>query len=231
MIILLETNECLCKTIIMAILKTESNKGFIGRVGNTVTYVLNGQIVKRTIGKRTEKPSIPQLSGRQKTTLIAKFLNPVKEYITVGFEFEAMQIRTKNAHNIATSYNWLNAITGVYPDQKIDYSKVLLSRGKMAVTDDIDVKVVDNKLEFLWDTACTTASMKESDRVMLLAYSPQENSALCLIGGAERLEGSEYLVIPDNKGSMRFETYVSFISADYKSISNSVYTGQFFTTL
>ena len=210
----------------MAILKTESNKGFIGRVGNTVTYVLNGQIVKRTIGKRTEKPTILQLSARQKTTLIARFLNSVKEYMTVGFEFEARQIQKKNAHNIATSYNWLNAITGVYPDQEIDYAKVLLSRGKIPVTDRINVTVVDHKLEFIWDTACPATLMKDSDRVMLLAYSPEENSALCLIGGAERLEGSEHLVIPENKRSLKFETYVSFISADYKSISNSVYTGQ-----
>lgn len=211
----------------MAILNTESNKGFIGRVGNSVIYVLNGQIVKRTIGKSSKKPTIPQLSARQKTTLIARFLNPVKEYINVGFEFEARQMQKKCPYNIATSYNWLNAITGIYPNQEIDYAKILLSSGKMPVTNKISVKVVDNKLEFLWDTACPTELMKDSDRVMLVAYSAQENSALCLIGGAERLEGSTHLVIPENKRSMKFETYVSFISADYKSISNSVYTGQF----
>jgi len=213
----------------MAILKVESNRGFIGRVGNTVTYVLNGQIVKRTIGKSSKEATIAQLSVRQKTKIITEFLNPVKEYIKVGFEFEARLVPKKNAHNIATSYNWLNAFTGVYPEQKIDFSKILLSKGKMPVTNNIEVNFVDNRIEFTWDKTITTDRIKGSDRVMLLAYLPQENRAVSLIGGAERLEGGEHLIIPDCKNGIHMETYVSFVSADYKSISNSVYTGRVFS--
>ena len=214
--------------IIMAILKVESNRGFIGRVGNTVTYVLNGQVVKRKIGKSSKEATIAQLSVRQRTKIITEFLNPVKEYIQVGFEFEARLVQKKNAHNIATSYNWLNAFTGVYPDQKIDFSKVLLSRGNLPVTNNIDVKVVDNRVEFTWDKTIATDRIKGSDRVMLLAYLPKENRAVSLIGGAERLEGGEHLIIPEYKGGIHMETYVSFVSADYKNISNSVYTGEVF---
>jgi hypothetical protein len=214
----------------MAILKVESNRGFIGRVGNTVTYVLNGRVVKRTIGKSSKKVTIAQLSVRQRTKIITEFLNPVKEYINIGFEFEARLVQKKNAHNIATSYNWLNAFTGVYPDQKIDFSKVLLSRGNLPVTNNIDVKVVDNRIEFTWDKNTVTDRIKGSDRVMLLAYLPKENRAVSLIGGAERLEGGEHLIIPEYKHGIHIETYVSFVSADYKSISNSVYTGEVFNS-
>jgi hypothetical protein len=212
----------------MAILKIESNRGFIGRVGNTVTYLLNGQIVKRTIGKSSKEATIPQLSARQKTKIITGFLNPVKEFINIGFEFEARLVQKQSAYNIATSYNWLNALTGEYPDQKVDFSKVLLSRGKMPATNHIDVNVVDNKITFKWDETILNEGTKGSDRVMLLAYLPKENHAISLIGGAERLEGSEHLVVPECYEGVHMETYVSFISADYKSISNSVYTGQVF---
>lgn len=210
----------------MAILKTEVNKGYIGRVGNTVTYVLNGQIVKRTIGKSSKKPTISQLSARQKTTLIARFLNPVKEIINVGFGFEARKLK-KNAHNIATSYNWLNAISGSYPDQKIDFTKVLLSKGKSNPTTNIEVKIVEHKLEFTWDIAFPDPLVNNSDRTMLVAYSPENNSAIWSIGSAERSEGIANLIIPKKYLFMKLETYVSFISADYKSIFNSIYTGQF----
>ena len=71
--------------------------------------------------------------------------------------------------------------------------------------------------------------MKGSDRVMLMAYLPNENRTISLIGGAERLEGVEHLVIPECGEGIHMETYVSFISADYKTISNSVYTGQVFS--
>ena len=212
----------------MAILEIESNRGFIGRVGNTVTYLLNGQIVKRTIGKSSKAPTVSQLLVRQKTKIITGFLNPLKEYINFGFEFEARLVQKKSAYNIATSYNWLNALTGEYPDQKIDFSKVLLSRGHLPVTNNIDVKVIDNRLEFTWDKTIATDRIKGSDRVMLLAYLPQENRAVSLIGGAERLEGGEHLIIPEYKQGSLIETYVSFVSADYKSISNSVYTGKVF---
>jgi len=213
----------------MAILKVESNRGFIGRVGNTVTYLLNGQIVKRTIGKSSKEATIPQLSARQKTKIITGFLNPVKEFINIGFEFEARLVQKHSAYNIATSYNWLNALTGEYPDQQIDFSKVLLSRGKMPSTNNIDVKFQGNKISFKWDETIVNEGMKESDRVMLLAYLPKENRAVSLIGGAERLEGGEYLIIPECKEGIHIETYVSFVSADYKSISDSVYTGQVFS--
>jgi len=211
----------------MAILKNESNVGF-GRMGNTVTYLLNGQIVRRTIGKSTKKATIPQLSVRQRTKIITQFLKPVNLYINAGFEFEARLVQKKNAHNIATSYNWLHAFTGIYPDQKIDFSKILVSKGKMPVIHNIEVSVADSRIEFRWDKTCLTEKMKGSDRVMLLAYFPAENHAEFLIGGAERLEGVEYLTIPDYKKGAYMETYVSFVSADYKSISNSVYTGQVF---
>ena len=211
----------------MAILKVESNSGFIGRVGNTVTYLLNGQIVKRTIGKCSKEATIPQLSARQKTKIITGFLKPVKEFTNIGFEFEARLVQKQSAYNIATSYNWLNALTGEYPDQKIDFSKVLLSRGKMPATTHIDVKFADNRITFKWDETIVNERMKGTDRVMLLAYLPQENRAISLIGGAERLEGSEHLIIPECKEGVHMETYISFLSADYKSISNSVYCGRF----
>ncbi|WP_052496237.1 DUF6266 family protein [Pedobacter lusitanus] len=211
----------------MAILEPNLNRGFIGKVGNTVTYVLNGQVVKRTIGLCLKEPTINQLAVRQQTRIIAEFLNPVKEYINTGFELVALNT-IKNQHNLAASYNRLNAITGTYPDQHIDFSRVLFSRGKLPVTRNINVKLTGNRLDFKWDATCMTEKMKSSDRVMLLAYLPDQKYAVYLAGGEERLEGAGHLIIPGYVKGMLLETYVSFIAADRKSISDSVYTGQIF---
>ncbi|MBB6498986.1 DUF6266 family protein [Pedobacter cryoconitis] len=210
----------------MAILIKDAKNVFVGRVGNTVSYSLNGQIVKRTIGKSTKKATVSQLSARQQTTVIAKFLNSVLDYINIGFEFEAKRFRTKNAHNLATSYNRRNAIAGTYPDQHINFSKALLSKGKIPVANNISVKVIENGLEFSWDRDSSPSGMKPDDRVMLMAYSPEKKRAICITSGAERSEGAEILVITEFKAPLVLETYVSFISADYKKISNSLYTGQ-----
>ena len=100
----------------------------------------------------------------------------------------------------------------------------------MPVTNNIEAKVIGNRIEFTWDNTIITEKMKGSDRVMLLAYLPKENRAISLIGGAERLEGGEHLILPEFNEGVYMETYVSFISADYKSISNSVYTGKVCST-
>ncbi|MGY0040467.1 hypothetical protein [Pedobacter sp. NJ-S-72] len=54
----------------MAVFKKGSNDGFIGRIGNTVTYMRYGKLEKRTIGLRTDKPTIPVLRSRQVTACL-----------------------------------------------------------------------------------------------------------------------------------------------------------------
>ncbi|MBB6502216.1 DUF6266 family protein, partial [Pedobacter cryoconitis] len=117
----------------MAVLRKGSNEGFTGKIGNTVTYRLYGKIVKRTIGMRTDAPTVPVLSSWQATAVTSTFLKSIKEFIKVGFELEAKRV-SKSYHDVAASYTRLNAITGTYPSQHIDFTKVLLSKGKMPET-------------------------------------------------------------------------------------------------
>lgn len=71
----------------MAILTNGLNDGFTCKLGNTVTYMLNGKMVRRTIGKRTSPPTISELANRRKISLITAFLYPIKNFIQTGFEF------------------------------------------------------------------------------------------------------------------------------------------------
>ncbi|QNK64809.1 hypothetical protein H7F33_10155 [Pedobacter sp. PAMC26386] len=209
----------------MAVLRKGLNDGYVGKIGNTVTYELNGEMVKRTIGIYDDPKTIPQLSVRQVTSVTSAFLIPVHDFITIGFDLEAKKTR-KGAYNIASSYNRLNAITGKYPNQNIDFTKVLFSRGKMPIIPKPSVTLTKNKLAFTWDTDFTANGIKPTDRVMLIAYLPERHRAVCLISGAKRTAGVEYLSIPRSKKPMIIETYISFISETHKSISTSLYVGQ-----
>ncbi|MBB5619640.1 hypothetical protein HDE69_000678 [Pedobacter cryoconitis] len=131
----------------MAIFRNGSNDGSTGRNGNKVTYLLYGKLVKRTIGLRTDKPTVPVLISRQVTALTTAFLKPVKEFLTIGFELEG-RLNFKSYYNIASSYNRLNAISGSYPDQQIDFTKVLFSQGKMPVIPTALVNITDKGLNF-----------------------------------------------------------------------------------
>ncbi|KIO76693.1 hypothetical protein TH53_13535 [Pedobacter lusitanus] len=201
------------------------NDGFRGRVGNTVTYMLNGKLVKRTIGLRTDKPTVPVLQSRQVTALITAFLKPVKEFITIGFEL-AGRVNLKNYYNIASSYNRVNAISGIYPEQQIDFAKVLFSQGQMPLTPNVFVSRTENGLTFNWDVNFTAAGIKGNDQVMLMAYDPKRRGTVFQLNAGRRNEGIAHLSMRKRKKPLLLETYISFISENRKCVSNSIYTGQ-----
>ena len=212
------------KIKIMASSKRRSD-GFIGRTGNTVVYLLNGKLVKREIGVTTKPPTIPQLASRQITGITAQFLGTIKEFINLGFKQEAERAK-KSAYISATSYNRLNAITGAYPDYKIDYSRVLLSKGNKPKTENVKMEPQVEGLRFTWDPSLSDSGKRWTDQVMMMAYLPELNEAVYLLNGARRTEGQDILVMPQFREPVSVETYVSFIAANHKSVSDSIYTGQ-----
>lgn len=209
----------------MAVFKNGSSGGFSGRNGNVITYMLNGQWVSRIIGLRTDKPTKPVLAVWQVTKLAADFLKPVKDFIRTGFELETKGTFL-NYHNVAAECNRLNAITGDYPDQRIDFTKVLFSKGKMPVTPGISVKAIKKGLTFSWDPNFSASGIKANDEIMLLAYEPDMKDATFSLYAGKRAEGEASLAIRKRKDPLVLETYISFISQNRKIISDSIYTGQ-----
>lgn len=209
----------------MAIFRKGSNDGFIGRIGNTVTYIRYGKLEKRTIGLRTDKPTVPVLRSRQVTALTTALLKTVKPFIAVGFELEG-KLEFKSYYNVATSYNRLNAISGTYPKQKIDFTKVLFSHGKMPVTPNVSVNRTEKGLVFNWDASFTAKEVSGNDQVMLMAYSPGKPGTVFQLNAGRRSEGEANLTIRKRKKPLLLETYISFISENRKRVSNSIYAGQ-----
>lgn len=209
----------------MGVSKKNSN-GFKGKVGTTVTYPLKGQMVERTVGENTNDPTAMQQQTRQKTTLITALLAPVMDYIRIGFKV-ATEKTLLSPYNLATSINWLEAITGVYPNQEIDFSRAVFSKGKMPP--DTDVKVVLNAggMEFSWNAAAILAGTKLTDSVMVMAYCPEKKLAFCITDGARRREGSEQLNLPKYRSKTLFHTYITFVASNLKSNTNSMYLGGF----
>ena len=204
----------------------KKNGEFKGKIGNTVTYELNGQLVKRTIGKNTKEPSVMQLAARQMIALINGLLRPVKVLIRIGFELEVKDTFL-SANNKAVSENMLNAIKGSYPDQEIDFTKVVFSKGKMPVNTEIDVSVTETGLAFAWDPAFLLKGMHPNDRVLLIAYCPEKKYAFYETDGARRKEGKEHLPLMKYHEKVTVHTYLGFIAANKKSISTTIYTGEF----
>ncbi len=199
----------------------------IGKLGNTVTYLLNGKLVTRTIGLTTRKPTIPKLAARMALTVIDELLTEVIDVINIGFKQEGIRTRT-NAYNQAFSYNRINAIEGSYPDIKVNYPNVLLSYGKLMPVCNPVISVTATGLACEWDKEMKANKAHWSDTVMIIAYCPDLQKAAYLTAGAERYTGKDELQLYTMPHGHWLETYVSVISANHKNVSNSVYSGRHF---
>jgi len=205
--------------------KKKPGEEFTGRNGNKVTYYLNGKLVERLIGINTNPPTVNQYSCRQATTLISALLKPVKEYLSVGYEFEGRAAKMLPYH-LAASYNYHNAISGEYPEQWIDFKKVLFSKGSMPLTDEVEAELISSGIKFTWSSLPSLHGHKLTDIAMLMAYESSRKEAFFTMGGPVRSSGSASMSLKNIKRKLVLETYICFMSANRKSISNSQYTGQ-----
>jgi len=194
-----------------------------GRLGDIITYVLNDKLVSRTIGQNNTPPTELQLAVLSIAPLINNFMQPVKEFVRLGFDLQA-KLKHTYFTNEVYSYTFKNAIKGTYPNYEIDYTKVLFSKGLMPITDEVGVVSMPNGLEFTWNPVLTDL-WRWSDVVMLMAYIPELREAHYYITGARRQQGTDFLVLPKFPHPVLVHTYVSFITVDHRSISDSVYTG------
>jgi len=207
---------------------SKSNKsegGFTGKMGGTVVYKLNGQWVKRTIGTITKPPSIAQLACREKMRLVTACLKPVKDLLPVGFKIPR-HAKAVTPYNLACRYNLNHAVTGQYPELRIEYAKVLFAEGTIPVVTGCKAELSSKGGRYSWDKTEDSKLERSNDQVMVIACLPGEMDAKFQICAGTRNHGEVLLPLPKYKTPVVLETYLAFISANQKLTSNSFYTGQ-----
>ncbi|RYZ83594.1 MAG: hypothetical protein EOP04_19680 [Proteobacteria bacterium] len=149
----------------------------------------------------------------------------LKLYIRVGFQLAGIE-KADSANNCARSYNLKHAIKGQYPNQEINYPAVRLSEGTLALPLNPSVESAPEGFKFTWDYNPLDPTGSQYDRTMLMAYFPDQKMFFQIIGGALRSRCEELLDVAAVMKGDYAETYISFITDDRSSISNSVYTGR-----
>lgn len=196
----------------------------IGSIGNVTSYILNGQNVSRIKDRKITHFSDNQLANQQRMTLINEFFYFMGGFLKIGFGLAA-QGTTKNYHNLATAYNKKNVFTGEYPNQEIDYSKVLLSIGSLSEAEKPTVEAVPQGLKFSWNLAGIDLQSGQ-DQVMMLAFGAISKKVQIILYGPKRSEGVALLELSPMMMQEPLETYISFISPDRLEVANSIYTGR-----
>jgi len=208
----------------MAILPNGPNGPQIGRIKNILYYVLNGQLVSRSIGIMSKAWTVPQLSVRLKTSISSKLLKGLQPFFNVGFSIEIIG-STHNAFNKAVQINSHKMITGVYPNFHVDFSTIELSRGILKKGENLHAAATDEQIAFTWTADPKMAWPESTDLAMMIAYFPQAERSVVKIGGNARSIGADALTLPPSLKWLHAETYMAFVAADRKQVSDSTYLG------
>lgn len=209
----------------MGIMKNGPHGPINGKVGNLVTYRVLNKVVVRMVGKNNKPPSVKQLACRQKMGVVIAFLRPLTDFIKVGFALKA-RAANKYPYNMAVSFNVKHALAGEYPDLVIDYSKVMVANGNLPAAVNAEVSVIADGLRFNWDVGADMDVAERRHRVMMLACFPLLRKAMCFIGGAQRVAGTDVLYLPNDLRAAYMEIYISFICVSNNEVADSVYLGR-----
>ena len=207
----------------MAIMHQGFMGGFTGKLGDKVGYRYRGKMVLRSLPKKRKgPPSQAQIEHREKFTIVTKFLKPLSSFM---MEVHKKTIKNMSGYSKLSSLNMNTIITGNYPDLKIEYSKVLLTKGSLRGLDHPIISCARNgHIVFRWNDDGGVANGLASDQVHLLFYIEESKDWKILKNIADRRDGGCILDMKEFR-CCRLQTYVSIISCDGHRVSNSQYTG------
>lgn len=198
--------------------------GFSGKVGNVIGGNWKGIDYMRVKPASVANPkTVGQVSQRTKFSETLKFLQPMKDFIKVGYKSYAVQ---KTEFNSAMSYILKNAITGTEPNFVVDYPEVLVSRGALTgvSTGVIDV-ATPGTATFSWVDNTGSGSALATDKAMLLLYNETKGEVIFTTDGAARSVASQGLALPPDYSGDTVKAYMAFIKLDGSEVSNSSYIG------
>ena len=215
----------MAKILSMSIGKNSIHCILSGSIGNKVWVNRNGINYSRSKPVSVANPkSLAQLEHRARFTAMIKFLQPLKNFLRVGFES-----RTGNmsAFNAAMSCNLKMAVAGTYPEYRIDYSKVMVSRGKLPGALHPSVRLTPaGEIEFAWENNSKAIDVGRSDdKAMLVVYNPEKQEAVTIVGGNIRITGSQVIALPSHFAGDEVQCYIGFQNLRQSEVSESQYVG------
>jgi hypothetical protein len=205
----------------MAVLKNGANGGFSGKVGSIVGYALNGQDVIRGLPrKRTSKPGATEQFNRNKFALTQHWLQPLLEFLRIGFKNYAP---TYQGFVAAKSYNSKNALkVNADGSAYVDPALALLSFGTLTLPQSMGMERQGDEVVVTWSKE---GHYQGIDLAMLLAYIPETGKTSIDTAVAKRHTGTASLPLPRNPDGHAVHVYLAFVAFDHTAQSNSYYLG------
>lgn len=198
-----------------------------GRVGDLIFCRRNGVDYVRKVSKRPrKKPSVKQVAQREKFGIVMRFLSPLRGLLDESYR----KINPKSSGLQTAAKKILEeAITGEYPAQRLDFSKVSLLRGNLgSPAAEMTYRSETNDLNLWWHVAMRTDCYLDDELIMLI-YCPSISQAwTTLYKVAMRYEQGCLIQLPCELLGHEIHIWLAYRSAMGK-YSESVYMGQILT--
>ena len=190
--------------------------GFRGKVGNIVgCKYKNGFYIRQLPAKSTTPPTEKQLANRERFKLAQFFIAGLRQLNKSLPEERRKEIQCSPRQVMQQSIN------GDYPGQSLNYSKIKLTKGYSINGSNHAATYDQSGIIFSW-----TKTMPDYyfSIAVLLAYNPAENCwmySLVKPGGAFNAA----INIPADFPAGQLETWIFFMSHDFRQVSASVHSG------
>jgi hypothetical protein len=197
--------------------------GFSGKVGNLVFSSWKGiPVIRSKPVRKNNNVSILQEHQRARFRMLIQFLRPLTDLLNQTFQKSAVGMSCVNK---AFSENKL-AITGDYPSFVIDYSKIILSKGRLPLGEPPTlVSPETGRLLLAWRTGDGINQLLTAGSAFIAAYCEEFNR--WIFGQNVILDGvnSFMLDVTPFQGK-QVHSYIGFISGGRKKFGESRYMGQ-----
>jgi len=211
----------------MAKLKNGVHGGFIGRMGNVIGSSRNGVDYVRLRPTTVKNPQTEkQQIARAKFGMTMQFLSALLFIIKIGLKNNPLGIA---AMDYAKSWMIQNAFVGTFPEVLIDYSKVILSEGRLLQVDSPAAVLNGKELTFTWvhEENEDFAGWSGKDTMVLVAYDITKGQVGHSVSKYTRDAEAGTVKIPGVFAGDTLLAYLFVISEDGTKVSTSQFVGEY----
>jgi hypothetical protein len=197
---------------------------FSGKVGPVVGSSWKGIGYLRSKPRKAKKRdvSLKIEIQRAKFKLASNFIKAIASLLAITFpETKAKATGRNNA--LASLLQ--QAVTGDYPDLRIEYSKVFMASGSLSLTiNPAATSTEPGVINFTWKDGTGYGNAKATDRPILIAFCESLNACSFIVSDAPRSAEAATLPVQLFSGKQVY-TWISFLSENGKDVATSSYTG------
>ena len=198
--------------------------GVSGQVGNVIGGTWKGIDYLRIKPSSVANPRTEgQVDQRSKFSTVLRFLQPMTDFLRVGFKLYANKMTQFNA---AMSYNLNNAITGAYPNFMIDYTSALVTRGNLTGSaNGAATSPSAGSVEVTWTDNSGSGSAHATDKALIALLNTTRVEAVFTTAGPARSAAAAAIPVPSEYSGEDVEVFLGFVSEDGTKVASSVYLG------